>query len=71
VQKTAVVRQATTADAPLARCRSETYMRAINLTFVAMSFLFPALAFPDDDEQTLRHIKTVLWPQAYRTQDVE
>ena len=24
-----------------------------------------------DDEQTLRHIKTVLWPQAYRTQDVE
>ena len=24
-----------------------------------------------DDEQTLRHIKTVLWPQAYRTQDVD
>ena len=24
-----------------------------------------------DDEQTLRHFKTVLWPQAYRTQDVE
>jgi hypothetical protein len=46
-------------------------MRAIKLGFVAMSFLFPALAFPDDDEQALRHIKTVLWPQAYRTQDVE
>jgi len=24
-----------------------------------------------DDENELRHIKTVLWPQAYRTQDVE
>jgi len=24
-----------------------------------------------DDEATLRHFKTVLWPQAYRTQDVE
>lgn len=24
-----------------------------------------------DDEEALRHFKTVLWPQAYRTQDVE
>lgn len=24
-----------------------------------------------DDEQTLHHFKTVLWPQAYRTQDVK
>jgi hypothetical protein len=24
-----------------------------------------------NDEETLRHIKTVLWNQAYRTQDVE
>ncbi len=24
-----------------------------------------------DDESVLRHFKTVLWPQAYRTQDVE
>lgn len=24
-----------------------------------------------DDEETLRHLKTVLWPEAYRTQDVE
>ena len=23
-----------------------------------------------NDEETLRHFKTVLWPQAYRTQDV-
>ena len=23
------------------------------------------------DEETLRHFKTVLWPQAYRTQDAE
>jgi hypothetical protein len=32
----------------------------------------PPLAFADpSDEETLRHFKTVLWPQAYRTQDVE
>lgn len=24
----------------------------------------------ENDEQVLRHLKTVLWPQAYRTQDV-
>jgi hypothetical protein len=30
----------------------------------------PASADPSDEE-TLRHFKTVLWPQAYRTQDVE
>ncbi len=30
----------------------------------------PALADePPDDEAVLRHFKTVLWPQAYRTQD--
>jgi hypothetical protein len=29
----------------------------------------PTLA--DDDDRTLRHFKTVLWPQAYRMQDVE
>ena len=33
-------------------------------------FCGPALA-DMSDEQTLRHFKTVLWPQAYRTQDVE
>ena len=32
----------------------------------------PAGANPDkSDEETLRHFKTVLWPQAYRTQDVK
>lgn len=25
---------------------------------------------PSEDEAALRHLKTVLWPQAYRTQDV-
>ena len=34
--------------------------------------LLPASASADpSDEETLRHFKTVLWPQAYRTQDVE
>ena len=33
------------------------------ITFISISFA--------NDEQELRHIKTVLWPQAYRTQDVE
>jgi hypothetical protein len=34
--------------------------------------LLPASASADPaDEETLRHFKTVLWPQAYRTQDVE
>ncbi len=32
----------------------------------------PVGANPDkSDEETLRHFKTVLWPQAYRTQDVK
>jgi len=30
-----------------------------------------AEAQEDTDEQALRHLKTVLWPQAYRTQDTE
>lgn len=30
----------------------------------------PAVSLADDHE-TLRHFKTILWPQAYRTQDVE
>jgi len=33
--------------------------------------LLPWPVFADSsDEETLRHFKTVLWPQAYRTQDV-
>lgn len=35
---------------------------------ILIGFLSTSLA---DDEQELRHIKTVLWPQAYRTRDVE
>ncbi len=31
----------------------------------------PSLASPCGDEATLRHFKTVLWPKAYRTQDVD
>ena len=45
----------------------------LSLTIVLAA---PVLAGPpgaeyQEDEQTLRHFKTVLWPQAYRTQDVE
>ena len=36
------------------------------LAFLSLAGI-PAFA---DDEETLRHFKTVLWPQAYRTQDV-
>lgn len=31
----------------------------------------PVQAGDAADEETLRHFKTVLWPQAYRTQDAE
>lgn len=44
-------------------------MRTLALLLVAV-VLLPAAA-AGDDEATLRHFKTVLWPQAYRTQDVE
>ena len=45
----------------------------LSLTIVLAA---PVLAGPpgaeyQEDEQTLRQFKTVLWPQAYRTQDVE
>ena len=36
----------------------------------ALCLLLPVIAQADDYE-TLRHFKTVLWSQAYRTQDVE
>lgn len=39
------------------------------ISFAALALL-PATSYADD-EQTLREIKTVLWSQAYRTQDVE
>ncbi len=41
---------------------------AMNVAFVLM--LLPATSLADDYE-VLRNFKTVLWPQAYRTQDVE
>jgi len=44
------------------------YKRRALLILVLMSFFSTSFA---DDEQELRHIKTVLWPQAYRTQNVE
>ena len=40
------------------------------ITISALCLLLPVIAQADDYE-TLRHFKTVLWPQAYRTQDVE
>ena len=41
------------------------------ITLLAMLLASPALAGSSDDEAALRHIKTVLWPQAYRTQDTD
>ena len=45
-------------------------MREFMIKLSALCVLFPAVALADDYE-TLRHFKTVLWPQAYRTQDVQ
>lgn len=44
--------------------------RALCLAFVSSLILIPVVSTADD-EQTLRHFKTVLWPQAYRTQDTQ
>ena len=44
------------------------YKHRALLLLVLTAFLSTSFA---DDERELRHIKTVLWPQAYRTQDVE
>ena len=42
------------------------------LCFLLLAALLSVSASADpSDEETLRHFKTVLWPQAYRTQDVE
>lgn len=40
-------------------------------TLIGAIILLTASAAMADDYDTLRHFKTVLWPQAYRTQDVE
>ena len=47
-------------------------MRILLVTILLLSLLTttPVMA-GENDEQTLRHFKTVLWPQAYRTQDVQ
>jgi hypothetical protein len=42
------------------------------LCFLLPAAILSASASADpSDEETLRHFKTVLWPQAYRTQDAE
>ena len=47
-------------------------MRILLVTILLLPLLttIPVMA-DENDEQTLRHFKTVLWPQAYRTQDVQ
>jgi len=42
--------------------------RHLSLFFIVTAFSTACMA---DDESTLRHIKTVLWPKAYLTQDIE
>jgi len=44
---------------------------AFHLVCLLLSALLTGSACADmSDEETLRHFKTVLWPQAYRTQDI-
>ncbi len=45
-------------------------MRSHTINLVHLLMLLPAASLADDYE-VLRNFKTVLWPQAYRTQDVE
>jgi len=45
-------------------------MNKLQVLFLLLLTTFASISFAND-EQELRHIKTVLWPQAYRTQDVE
>ena len=40
-------------------------------TLLFLMLLAVSTAYSDDDETTLRHMKTVLWPKAYLTQDAE
>lgn len=49
---------------------TENLRRLIPIAILCVAFLLSAAAETTDDERTLRHFKTVLWPQAYRTQDV-
>ena len=45
-------------------------MRSCTIKLAALFVLLPAGTLADDYE-VLRNFKTVLWPQSYRTQDVE
>ena len=45
-------------------------MRNCTIKLAILCILLPASAWADDYD-VLRNFKTVLWPQAYRTQDVE
>ena len=45
-------------------------MRNLFVLLAVLCLSLPASVLADDYDE-LRHIKTVLWPQAYRTQDVE
>lgn len=45
-------------------------MRQFSRVLCCVFIVYSAPGFADDYE-VLRHFKTVLWPQAYRTQDVE
>ncbi len=47
-------------------------MRAVFFLLVIVPFISINPVFAEDsDEDILRNFKTVLWPQAYRTQDVQ
>lgn len=39
--------------------------------FFFLMLMAVSTAYSEDDETTLRHMKTVLWPEAYLTQDAE
>ena len=45
-------------------------MRHSIIKLIIVCILSPSVAFADDHD-VLRNFKTVLWPQAYRTQDVD
>ena len=47
------------------------FLLALTIILVTPVLAGPASAENQEDEQTLRQFKTVLWPRAYRTQDVE
>lgn len=54
-------------------CRTALGRRLASHLFCLLLLALPTVPAGADtpDEETLRYFKTVLWPQAYRTQDVE